>query len=99
MPCARTPTCKARREILKVAVVPVTPFQQNCSVVVCERTARAAAIDPGGDLDRIDAALQRLGGTLGKVLLTHGHIDHCGQAAEYARRHGVPPVLADAMTR
>lgn len=76
--------------MLKVAVVPVTPFQQNCSVIACERTLRAAAIDPGGDLDRIDAALARLGGTLEKVLLTHGHIDHCGQAAEYARRHGVP---------
>jgi glyoxylase-like metal-dependent hydrolase (beta-lactamase superfamily II) len=76
--------------VLKVAVVPVTPFQQNCSLVRCEASGRVAAIDPGGDLDRVDAALARLGGTLEKVLLTHGHIDHCGQAAEYARRHGVP---------
>ena len=75
---------------MKLAIVPVTPFQQNCSVLVDEATMRAVAIDPGGDLDRIDAVLAQAGATLEKVLLTHGHIDHCGQAAEYARRHGVP---------
>ena len=75
---------------MKLLVVPVTPFQQNCSILVDEASSRAVAIDPGGDLDRIDAALARTGATLEKVLLTHGHIDHCGQAAEYAKRHGVP---------
>jgi glyoxylase-like metal-dependent hydrolase (beta-lactamase superfamily II) len=75
---------------MRLAVVPVTPFQQNCSLLVDDATARAVAIDPGGDLDRIDAALAKTGATLEKVLLTHGHIDHCGQAADYARRHGVP---------
>lgn len=82
---------------IRVAIVPVTPFQQNCSVMVCTETGRAAVIDPGGDLDRVDATLARVGATLGpldialeKVLLTHGHIDHCGQAGEYAARHGVP---------
>ncbi len=74
---------------MKLLIVPVTPFQQNCSILVDETTNRAVAIDPGGDLDRIDAALASTGATLEKVLLTHGHIDHCGQAGEYAKRHGV----------
>jgi hydroxyacylglutathione hydrolase len=75
---------------LQLAIVPVTPFQQNCSLLVCLHTGRAAAFDPGGDLDRIDEMLERLGARLEKVFLTHGHIDHCGQSAQYARRHGVP---------
>ncbi len=75
---------------LQLALVPVTPFSQNCSLLVCTRTGRAAAFDPGGDLDRIDEALAGLGAKLEKVFLTHGHIDHCGQSAEFARRHGVP---------
>ena len=75
---------------MKLLIVPVTPFMQNCSVLVCERTLKAAAIDPGGDLDRVDAALRSEGAALEKVLLTHGHIDHCGQAGQFARRHRVP---------
>ena len=75
---------------MKVYVVPVTPFEQNCSVLVCERSMRGAVVDPGGDLDRIDEALAEAGAVLEKVLITHGHIDHCGQAGEFARRHGVP---------
>ena len=75
---------------LQLAVIPVTPFTQNCSLLVCRRTGAAAVVDPGGDLDAIDAALEASGGQLVKVLLTHGHIDHCGQAAEFAHRHGVP---------
>jgi hydroxyacylglutathione hydrolase len=75
---------------MKLLIVPVTPFQQNCSLLVDEATSRAVAVDPGGDLDRIDRALAGTGATLEKVLLTHGHIDHCGQAGEYAKRHRVP---------
>ena len=72
---------------LKVFVTPVTPFEQNCSVLVCERTRRAAVIDPGGDLDRIRAVLQKADATLEKILLTHAHIDHvAGLAATRARR-------------
>jgi hydroxyacylglutathione hydrolase len=75
---------------VKVAVIPVTPFQQNCSLLVCEKTHRAAVVDPGGDLDLIEAALAESGATLEKILLTHGHLDHCAGTAELARRHGVP---------
>jgi hydroxyacylglutathione hydrolase len=75
---------------MKVAIVPVTPFEQNCSVLVCERTLKAAIVDPGGDLDRIENALAQLGATAEKILLTHGHIDHCGGTAELAARLGIP---------
>jgi glyoxylase-like metal-dependent hydrolase (beta-lactamase superfamily II) len=75
---------------MKLAIVPVTPFAQNCSLLVCEETNRAAAFDPGGDLDRIDEVLAKTGATLEKVFLTHGHIDHCGLSAQYAKRHRVP---------
>jgi glyoxylase-like metal-dependent hydrolase (beta-lactamase superfamily II) len=61
---------------VQLLIVPVTPFQQNCSILVDEGSARAVVVDPGGDLDRIDAALAGTGATLEKVLLTHGHSDH-----------------------
>jgi glyoxylase-like metal-dependent hydrolase (beta-lactamase superfamily II) len=75
---------------MKIEVVPVTPFQQNCSVVWCERTLRAAVIDPGGDLDKVLAVVQRHGLTLEKVLITHGHLDHAAATAELARRFNLP---------
>ena len=75
---------------LHVTVVPVTPFQQNCSVLVCTRTRRAAVIDPGGDLDRVVAAIDAQQATLEKILQTHAHIDHAGGTAELAERFGVP---------
>lgn len=75
---------------LKVYVTPVTPFEQNCSVLVCEQTGRAAVIDPGGDLDRIRAVLAKAGARLEKILLTHAHIDHAGATAVLARESQVP---------
>jgi hydroxyacylglutathione hydrolase len=75
---------------MKVAIVPVTPFQQNCSLLVCEDTGKAAVVDPGGDLDRVFAAVGKTGATLEKILLTHGHIDHCGGTAELRDRLGLP---------
>jgi len=75
---------------LKVYVTPVTPFEQNCSVIVCENTRIAAVVDPGGDLHRIRSVLEKAGARLGKILLTHAHIDHAGATAELARESGVP---------
>jgi glyoxylase-like metal-dependent hydrolase (beta-lactamase superfamily II) len=75
---------------VKLAVVPVTPYQQNCSLVIAEATNEAALIDPGGEVDRLLAAVDKSGAKLTKVLLTHGHADHCGGAAEVAQRAGVP---------
>lgn len=75
---------------MQFAVVPVTAFEQNCTVLWCEKTKHAAVVDPGGDVDRIDALLSSQGLTLEKVLITHGHCDHAGAAPELATRHGVP---------
>ena len=71
-------------------ILPVTPFAQNCTLLWCEQTMKGAAVDPGGDIDDIVAAASRLGVTLEKVLLTHGHIDHAGGTADLAARLGIP---------
>ena len=75
---------------MKLQVVPVTPFQQNCSVVWCEQTRRAAVVDPGGDLERVLAVVQHHGLTLEKILITHAHLDHAAATAELARRASLP---------
>lgn len=75
---------------LKIAVVPVTPFQQNCSIIWDETTKRGAVIDPGGDLPRILAALEELEVNAEKIVLTHGHIDHAAGAAELAETLKIP---------
>ncbi|HEY8608601.1 MAG TPA: MBL fold metallo-hydrolase [Noviherbaspirillum sp.] len=75
---------------MKCAIVPVTPYQQNCSILVCEETQRAALVDPGGDLPRLRDALDRLGVGLEKVFLTHGHLDHCAAADLVRQEFGVP---------
>ena len=74
----------------KIYVVPVTPFAQNCALLVDGTTGRAAVIDPGGDVAKIIAAIGQAGAKVEKILLTHGHIDHAGAAAELAERLGVP---------
>ena len=74
---------------LRAVIVPVTPLQQNCSVVWCTATMKAAVVDPGGDLDRIRAAVAANGVTVEKILLTHGHIDHAGEAKPLADLLGV----------
>ena len=75
---------------MKYAIVPVTPFQQNATVLWCTETLRAAVSDPGGDLDRILRVVEREGLTLEKILVTHGHIDHAGGVAELAERFSLP---------
>jgi len=75
---------------MRVAIIPVTPLQQNCSLVWCTRTMRGALVDPGGDLDRLKLALEKAGVTLEKVIVTHGHLDHCGMAGVMAKEMGVP---------
>jgi hydroxyacylglutathione hydrolase len=75
---------------LQGVVIPVTPFQQNCSLVWCAETKRAAVIDPGGETDRIFAAAESQGVTIEKVLVTHGHLDHAGAVADLAEELGIP---------
>lgn len=74
---------------LKVLIVPVTPFEQNCSILICEETNRAAIVDPGGDIPKILDALNKSGVTPEKILLTHGHIDHCAGAVALAKELNV----------
>ena len=74
----------------RAGIIPVTPFQQNCTLIWDDATKVAALVDPGGDLDRIEAAIAQQGVTVEKILLTHGHIDHAGGAAELKERLGVP---------
>ncbi|WP_144095304.1 MBL fold metallo-hydrolase [Croceicoccus sediminis] len=75
---------------MRAAIVPVTPLQQNCSLIWCTKTMKGAVIDPGGDLPRIKDAIAKAGITLEKVLITHGHLDHCGNAGVFAKEMGVP---------
>jgi hydroxyacylglutathione hydrolase len=74
---------------LLAAIIPVTPLQQNCTLLWCTKTMRGAFTDPGGDLPRLKAAAQQAGVTIEKILLTHGHIDHCGSAGIFAEELGV----------
>jgi glyoxylase-like metal-dependent hydrolase (beta-lactamase superfamily II) len=76
--------------MLQYHTIPVTAFEQNCSLVWCDQTLQAAVIDPGGDLDRILAQVKRLGLTLSQIWLTHAHIDHAGGTGELARRCALP---------
>lgn len=72
--------------------VPVTGFEQNCSIVWCDETMEAALIDPGGDLPLLKAEVQRLGLKLTALWLTHAHIDHAGGTGTLARELGLPIV-------
>ncbi|NCS66145.1 MAG: hypothetical protein COS39_02625 [Hydrogenophilales bacterium CG03_land_8_20_14_0_80_62_28] len=75
---------------MKQVIIPVTPFQQNCSLVWCQATRRAALIDPGGEPERLLAAVEQRGLTLERLLLTHGHLDHVGAAGVLAARLNIP---------
>jgi len=72
------------------AIIPVTAFEQNCALIWCAATKRAVVIDPGGDVDRLLQAIEKSGVTVEKILITHGHIDHAGGAAELKEKLGVP---------
>ncbi len=83
---------------LKILICPVTPFQQNCSIVFDDETKQGAVVDPGGDLERIENAIRQSGAKIEKILLTHGHIDHAGGAADLAAKLKVKvigPAIAD----
>jgi glyoxylase-like metal-dependent hydrolase (beta-lactamase superfamily II) len=76
--------------MLRYLTVPVTAFQQNCSIVWCDQTQAAAVIDPGGDLPELLAEVDRLGLKLEQIWLTHAHIDHAGGTGTLARERGLP---------
>lgn len=75
--------------MLNFEVIPVTQFAQNCSLIWCDETHQAALIDPGGEADKLLTAIAKRGLTLTHILLTHGHLDHVGAAAELREKTGV----------
>jgi hydroxyacylglutathione hydrolase len=77
---------------LRVEVVIVTPFQQNCSVIWCSETKHGAVIDPGGDTNKIIALIEKHQITIDKILLTHGHLDHAGGSEALKRELNIPIV-------
>ena len=85
---------KLRFPMLHYQTIPVTAFEQNCSVLWCDQTQEAAVVDPGGDLDRITGFIQRKGLQLKQILLTHAHIDHVGGTSAF--RNAM--VLASSVT-
>ena len=75
---------------LKAFIAPVTPLAQNCTVVACPKTNKAAVIDPGGEVDHLISEIAKRGFTLEKIWITHGHLDHAGGTAELKEKTGVP---------
>ena len=74
---------------MKVVIIPVTPFQQNCTLLICEKTNKAAVVDPGGDIDKIVGAITENNVAVDKILLTHAHIDHVGATEALKQKLGV----------
>jgi len=75
---------------IRAMIAPVTPLQQNCTIVWCAKTLKAAIIDPGGEVPRLLQAIADQGLTLEKIWITHGHLDHAGGTAALKERTGVP---------
>lgn len=77
---------------MQVGIIPVTAFQQNCSVIHCQATNKAAVVDPGGDVEQLLAYIAKEGVEVDKILLTHAHIDHAGATSTLMRELGVPVI-------
>lgn len=75
---------------LHAEINPVTPFQQNCTLIWCPETMRGALVDAGGEAEQLLAAAERRGVTLEKLLVTHGHLDHAGAVKDIAEKLNLP---------
>ena len=75
---------------IRALIAPVTPLQQNCTIVWCAKTLKAAIIDPGGEVPRLIEALKSQNLTLEKIWITHGHLDHAGGTAALKAAFDVP---------
>ncbi len=71
---------ETNRPRLRGAIVPVTPFQQNCAILWDDETKAGMVVDPGGDVDKILEAIGQTGAHIERIVLTHGHLDHAGGA-------------------
>ena len=76
--------------MLKATVIPVTAFQQNCSLIWCENTMKGAFVDPGGEADKLLQVAADNDVTIEKILVTHAHLDHAGVVAELSEKLNVP---------
>ncbi len=76
--------------MLKAQIIPVTSFSQNCSIIWCDETMEGALVDPGGDYQKLLSHVEKLGIKLTKLLLTHGHLDHAGGAADIKEKLDLP---------
>lgn len=77
---------------LQAGIIPVTPFQQNCTIIFDTETKEGVVVDPGGDADRIAETARREGITIKEIWITHGHIDHAGGADELRELTGAPVI-------
>lgn len=75
---------------IQCTIVPVTAYQQNCSIIKCQATGKAAVVDPGGDVERILEAAKNMDATIEKVILTHGHMDHCAASDILRQQLNIP---------
>ena len=75
---------------MKIKIIPVTPFAQNCSLLICEATQKAALVDPGGDIEKIFEVIKEESVTIEKILLTHGHLDLCGASKQIRDQLNIP---------
>lgn len=75
---------------LKFIIIPVTSYQQNCTLLICKKTNKAAIVDPGGDIKTILEKVKSEGAILESILVTHGHLDHVGGVAELAKELSLP---------
>jgi glyoxylase-like metal-dependent hydrolase (beta-lactamase superfamily II) len=75
---------------IQCTIVPVTPYQQNCSVIKCQASGRGAIVDPGGDVERVLEAAGNMGADIEKIILTHAHMDHCAAADVIRKQLDIP---------
>ncbi len=75
---------------IQCTIVPVTPYQQNCSIIKCQASGRGAIVDPGGDVERILEAAGKMAVDIEKILLTHAHMDHCAAADVLRQQLDIP---------
>ncbi|CDZ63005.1 MBL fold metallo-hydrolase [Neorhizobium galegae] len=77
---------------LQAGIIPVTPFQQNCTILFDEETKQGVVVDPGGDVPTILQVIKENGITATEIWLTHGHIDHAGGADELREALSIPVI-------